>query len=249
MTVIYRTAGAWGSGKGSNLTPAEVDGNFYDHEGRIAAIEGSPPTPVEIASIDVNEDGELTVTMDDDTTYGPFQIPVTAFTWRGDWAASAYYNLYDVVYAINYGVYIVMKEHTSPSVFDENHAVSGVKVYNQMMTDVDFPVNEVVETDVATSRDLTLADRGTYIRFTDNSTGPTLVDLPPDSVVAWPEGTRITLGQWGAANVELTFDSTVTVNAKSGCDFTTVEEGSVVTLIKVGDNEWDYFGDHGFVSV
>lgn len=37
--IIYRTAGAWGAGKGSNLTAAEVDGNFYDLEERLEAVE------------------------------------------------------------------------------------------------------------------------------------------------------------------------------------------------------------------
>ena len=29
MTITYRTPGAWGPGKGANLTAAEVDGNFH----------------------------------------------------------------------------------------------------------------------------------------------------------------------------------------------------------------------------
>lgn len=37
--ITYRTSGAWGAGKGSNLTAAEVDGNFYDLEERVEAIE------------------------------------------------------------------------------------------------------------------------------------------------------------------------------------------------------------------
>lgn len=74
MAIIYRTAGAWGAGKGSNLTPAEVDGNFYDHEGRIAAIESNPPSPNEILSI-TKVGTSLLVTMDDLTTWGPFEMP------------------------------------------------------------------------------------------------------------------------------------------------------------------------------
>jgi hypothetical protein len=54
MTVTYRTAGDWGAGKGSNLTPAEIDENFHDHEQRIDALEteGVPavsPTNVTIS--------------------------------------------------------------------------------------------------------------------------------------------------------------------------------------------------------
>lgn len=49
MAVTFRTAGAWGAGKGSNLVAAEVDGNFWDHEERIvdveAAVAATPAIP------------------------------------------------------------------------------------------------------------------------------------------------------------------------------------------------------------
>jgi hypothetical protein len=98
MTVTYRTSGAWGSGKGTNLTPAEVDGNFWDHEGRIVTLEGGLPAPNEIADISVDANGMITFTMDDATAFGPYQIPIAAFGWRGDWLASTAYNLYDIVH-------------------------------------------------------------------------------------------------------------------------------------------------------
>ncbi|TCN30352.1 hypothetical protein [Sinorhizobium americanum] len=74
MTIIYRTAGAWGAGKGSNLTPDEVDENFYDHEQRIAEMEENPPSPVEISNI-TQAGNTITVHMSDGSTFGPFNLP------------------------------------------------------------------------------------------------------------------------------------------------------------------------------
>lgn len=248
MAVIYRTAGAWGAGKGSNLTPAEVDGNFYDHEGRIDALESSPPTPNEIASI-VVEDGQLTITMDDDTAYGPFTLPVASFNWRGDWYASQTYSLNDVVYVAGYGVYLVMIGHTSPVAFDEEHTVGATKAYDQIWADIAVPINRLVSEVAEGTRTLVAGDRGYYLRFTASQSGNIEVTLDPESVTNFDIGTEIHFRQSSDTPVELVFDSSITVNAKLGCDYTTVEEGSVVTLVKVGADEWDYFGDHGLTSV
>jgi hypothetical protein len=46
MTVTYRTAGAWGAGIGRNLTPAEVDTNFYTLAELIEALENYPASAV-----------------------------------------------------------------------------------------------------------------------------------------------------------------------------------------------------------
>jgi len=72
--ITFRTAGAWGAGKGSNLTPAEVDENFHDLDGRVTEIEDNPPSPNQIA--DITQDGnQITIVMDDASTFGPFTLP------------------------------------------------------------------------------------------------------------------------------------------------------------------------------
>jgi hypothetical protein len=78
MTITYRTAGAWGAGKGSNLTPAEVDGNFWDHEGRIAELEDSAPEPNNISNILVTGT-QMTIVLEDATEFGPFTLPQANF--------------------------------------------------------------------------------------------------------------------------------------------------------------------------
>lgn len=78
MAIIYRTAGAWGAGKGSNLTAAEVDENFYDHEGRIDALETNPPEPNEITNITISGT-QITFHFADTTTIGPLTLPRAPF--------------------------------------------------------------------------------------------------------------------------------------------------------------------------
>lgn len=78
MPVIYRTAGAWGAGKGSNLTPAEVDGNFYQLAQDILAAIAGMETPNGIADITVSG-SQMTITLDDATVLGPFTIPRIPF--------------------------------------------------------------------------------------------------------------------------------------------------------------------------
>jgi len=69
MTIVYRTTGTWGAGKGSNLTPAEVDGNFYDLHTRLAALEtGGADVPATIDNITII--GSLfTVEMSDGSSF------------------------------------------------------------------------------------------------------------------------------------------------------------------------------------
>ena len=72
MTTVYRTAGAWGAGSGADLTPAQVDTNFYDKETRITAIEAAG-VAVGVASITVSGD-QMTVHMTDAFNGGTIYI-------------------------------------------------------------------------------------------------------------------------------------------------------------------------------
>lgn len=74
--LIFRTTDVtrWGAGKGADLTPAEVDLNFYDLDERVVTIELNPPTPIEISEITVTG-SSMTVHMADSSTFGPFTLP------------------------------------------------------------------------------------------------------------------------------------------------------------------------------
>jgi hypothetical protein len=76
--IIYRGTGAWGAGKGSNLTPPEIDGNFWELVQRLTALESDPPSPDEIDNITQNGD-TITVHMQSGATFGPFTLPRPVF--------------------------------------------------------------------------------------------------------------------------------------------------------------------------
>lgn len=129
MTVVYRGNGAWGTGKGSNLTAAEVDGNFWDHEVRIDAVETAAPSPNEISSITL-VGSQLTVTMDDASTFGPFTVPTALFTWRGAWEDATAYSELDLLYVLGEGMFMVLIDHTSAAPFDAGLLDGGDPVYH-----------------------------------------------------------------------------------------------------------------------
>lgn len=141
MAVIYRTTGDWGAGKGSNLTPAEVDGNFWDHEGRLVAVETNPAAPHEIASMSAIGTG-LYVRLDDGTQYGPIPMPVLSFRWRGEWALDTEYAALDVFKVTGDGLYYVLYDHDTPAsgAFDSSATESGgLPLYQQLFGAVDQP--------------------------------------------------------------------------------------------------------------
>lgn len=116
MTIVYRTAGAWGPGKGSNLTPAEVDGNFAQLDERLTDLEGAVPQPVSIDTIEVTG-GAFTVTLTDATVLGPFALPTAAWRWTDVWSASTAYYANDL-FKKDGGIYLVLLDHTSGATFD-----------------------------------------------------------------------------------------------------------------------------------
>ena len=134
MTISYRTSGAWGPGKGANLTAAEVDGNFHGLATRLTAVEANPAQPVQIEAI-TSSGNALTITMDNGDVYGPLPIPATALRFMGSWAATTSYMKNDVV---RYGndVYYISADHTSGATFLPTQTVGGITVY-QLMFDGD----------------------------------------------------------------------------------------------------------------
>src|SRR5580765_3408316 len=135
MAIVYRTDGAWGSGKGTNLAPAEVDGNFYDIDGRVTFIEDNPVEPVTPIAINI-EGSAFTMGLSDGSTLGPIAITMPMPTWRGDWAASRAYAELDFFVAPDGGLGAVMVPHTSAAAFDWgalDTGGTGLPVYRQLI--------------------------------------------------------------------------------------------------------------------
>lgn len=115
MAITYRTTdlAQWGSGQGSNLSATQVDTNFWTLWEAVQSVTAE--TGVGIASATVDGD-QLTFTLTDATTLGPFTLPTIALNPRGNWEASTGYAVNDIVYATG-NVYLVIFDHTSEETF------------------------------------------------------------------------------------------------------------------------------------
>ena len=118
--ILYRTPGPWGSGVGANLTPAQVDSNFYDVSTRVQFLELHPSAPVQITSFSA-AGNQLYIHMSDGTVNGPVTLPVVRWFFRGPWTPATSYLVDDVVVGPDGAVYMVAVNHTSSATtFDRN---------------------------------------------------------------------------------------------------------------------------------
>jgi hypothetical protein len=239
----YRTTDddRWGTGKGSNLTPVEVDENFWNMDQRVVALEETPPTAISIASIAVTG-RQMTVTLTDSTELGPFTIPFTEFTWKGEWLADTNYDAFDVIY-FDGTVYLVKQDHLSDSVFDPAREITGQPVYQVMFV---IPTGggggtPLVDELSGTTHTLVLGDAGTYFHCS-NAAGCDIT-IPSNDDVAFPIGTEISFRQFHDGQVSVAPDSGVTLDESLNSTGKTRYYGQVITIKKVDTDAWDLFGD------
>lgn len=232
--ITYRTDGVWGTGKGSNLTPAEVDANFYDLQQRIDnALNGIAPA-TGISDISYSN-GTVTFELTDATTRGPFELPVAVFNWRGRFAPSTDYAEMDMLFHPATGGYLVLQDHTSASSFDPDRTIGGVPVYRRLFRLVPGGHLPVINKSDATVT-LGLPDINSYLRMT--SASPSVIELPLNADVAIPVGSEFTIRAVGNASVTFTADTDVTINYPEDQTGTAVL-GDVAYLKKVNTDEWD----------
>ncbi len=115
MPITYRTTGAWGSGVGRPLTPAELDNNFKSLQDRLAAAGLARPQIIDDITY---VDNTATIVMEDTTEY-VIELPVTGFSYQGAWLPATAYVSGNVFENEN-SIYLVNVDHTSNLVFDAN---------------------------------------------------------------------------------------------------------------------------------
>lgn len=102
--------------------------------------------------------------------------------------------------------------------------------------------DDVVELTIVNKTDnhtLELSDAGCYLRM--NAAGAKAFTVPPNASVAFPTGTVMQLRQVGAGQVTITAGVGVTINTPETLKCR--KQGSTVSIVKVGTNEWDITGD------
>ena len=113
MGYTFRTDGPWGVGIGQDLTPIQVDTNFWQ---AIQDIAAKAPQGVGIAGFSVI--GNLmTVVLTDHTLMGPYTLPVANLVFRGEWQPEFSYYTNSIITA-NGSTYIVLMNHMSAMTFD-----------------------------------------------------------------------------------------------------------------------------------
>lgn len=249
MPFTYRGPGAWGSGVTHDLTRAEINGNVYEAQTRIEALEtlttalATAGAPVDIVQVG----NQLRFDFEDYTSVY-VDILLTPGRYRGEWAASTAYvqgDSFKIIVGDVITLYDVLFAHTSGLTFDAGandglgHDYYGEPLVLSSEILVPASVNNAsASITVATSM------ASTYVRCT--SASGAIITVPTDIAAAFPDQMEVTFRQCDF-DAPLTFEAadpaTTTINGRVGCDFATNAKGSVVTLKRVGANEWDLFGD------
>ena len=121
MTITYVTPGAWGAGTGTPNSAAQVDGNFYDVDQRIVALNADLAEGKRIDSVTYTS-----VSMTFHFTDGTSQViplPVAVITYVGQWANSTPYTTGQMVSVPGVGLFQILVDHTTPplpAAFDPN---------------------------------------------------------------------------------------------------------------------------------
>ena len=92
--IIYRTAGAWGGGQGSDLAAAQVDMNFWILYSLILSLQEAPSGNT-IAYFTVSGN-QMWIAMSDHSVFGPLTIPTAVWNFRGPWQPGSAYAVNDV---------------------------------------------------------------------------------------------------------------------------------------------------------
>jgi hypothetical protein len=114
-----------------------------------------------------------------------------------------------------------------------------VKNGGQITLEAGGAIVGAVVTKAATSYTYALADAGTWVRH--NNASAITATVPPNSSVAFPVSTQITVEQTGAGLLTLAAGAGVTINK-----FTTLKlagQWAVAILIKVRSDEWTVAGN------
>jgi hypothetical protein len=109
--IIYVTGGAWGPGTGAPNSAAQVDGNFYDLDQRVATLaelEGKGIESVTYTS------SSMTLHFTDGTSQ-VIPLPVATLTFVGEWLNSMPLSRGNMFSFRGLGIYQVLVDHVTPA--------------------------------------------------------------------------------------------------------------------------------------
>jgi hypothetical protein len=134
MAMIWRTTGPWGTANPGDLTPVQVDNNFWTLSLRITALETTPPVArgVAVGGVHVTLD-QLTFTMTDASVEGPFTLPTATWQDVGNWVALSSLGRFKVFHNAG-SIYLSLRSHTTAATFDPARTDGpGLEYYSLIM--------------------------------------------------------------------------------------------------------------------
>lgn len=222
------------SQQGFDLSATDYDFNFFDLKNGANRLETNPPIPVNgLADVQFSGDS-LTLHFNDGSRAGPFIIPSSSYTWRGDFAASTAYDAFDV-FGHALGIFLVLSDFTSGPTL--NPSTDPVQLVFGPLGDeyAARPVANIPEAAMT----LSMAYAGWYLR---NSIGCTF-RVPSDTTADFVDGVNFAFRQSGTDSLKFEAADGVTINHSSDTMMETAGTHAVAYLRRVGQNTWDLFGD------
>jgi hypothetical protein len=178
-------------------------------------------------------------------------IANAGFDWKGAWVTSTAYVANELV-ENNGTAYICILAHTSGSDMDEPGVGANTATYWDVIaekgdtgaTGAQGPAGvgfDSLNAQTGTTYTPVLSDANdTYITLSNAS--PITFTVPPNSSVAYPVGTVLTIEQIGAGQVTVAQGSGVTVNVYSADTLNLAGQYAVATLVKRATDTWTLTG-------
>lgn len=231
--------------KGSPLTEAEFDGNVHNLDDRMVVVEAATVGAVHVVDAQINTAGHLELILSDSTVIDAGPMPVGgsfAASFKGVWTPLTFYHQNDLFTAPSSNwLGAVLRDHTSASTFSWG-ANDGMG-HDYYAVVIPLAAAPTTVTFSATTHTLTLDDVNTYIRTTGDSTAHFIdVTIPTNASVPIPIDSDIHFRQSSDDQIVFMPSGGVTLNFPDDAHPVTAVRGAVVTLKKVGTNEWDLFG-------
>lgn len=121
MPIVFVTSGAWGAGTGAPNSAAQVDGNFYDLDQRVVALDAGLAEGKRIDHISYTSNS-MTVHYTDGTSE-VIALPIATLSLVGIWTNSTTYLRGNMVSVTGLGIFQVLQDHVTPpppAPFDAN---------------------------------------------------------------------------------------------------------------------------------
>lgn len=242
LTYVSDDLARWGVGTGVLMpTAASVDLNFAKLEERVWELENNPPSANSIANI-FKTNNQLTVVMQNATTFGPFDLETAEWRFLEDgWLPDVGMFKHDVFVYRRAGFYHVNHDHVAASEFDPDAVGESGQLYEFMFNPfAGMATNPIPETtDLVYSP--TLLDANNYLTWDGADDVTILMLLNAD--MPHPLDTEIGLNQAGAGKIIVTgVDGVTILPSRPGFSTATPWQGASAAIKQVAIDTWQYIG-------